>query len=121
MRQQKGVDPGTLDLEPVKKESSVQLRALIDTLSGQWSFKSVRAYGTNSNSYQINWALFHLISLKLNLSTRRERGSEAAKSKDLRVAILIDFFKFCLRILKAIESVKNMNTQVQKDVPMFKN
>lgn len=104
------------DLEPLKKESSVHLRALIDTLSGH--LKALESLGQTPDSWGA--LLFHLITSKLDTSTRREWEGEAAKAEDLRVPILIDFLKSRFRILEAIESVKNLNTQVQKDVPKFK-
>jgi hypothetical protein len=64
--------------------------------------------------------LLHLITSKLDADTRREWESEAAMAEELRVPILIDFLKPRFRILEAIESVKTINIQVQKDVPKSK-
>lgn len=104
------------DLEPVKKESSVHLRALIDTLSGH--LKALESLGQTPDRWGA--LLFHLIASKLDAGTRREWESEAATAEELKVPILIDFLKSRFRILEAIESVKTINVQVQKDVPRSK-
>jgi len=104
------------DLEPVKKESSVHLRALIDTLSGH--LKALESLGQTPDRWGA--LLFHLITSKLDAGTRREWESEAATAEELKVPILIDFLKSRFRILEAIESVKPSNIQVQKEVPRSK-
>lgn len=76
------------ELEPLKKESSVQLRMLVDTLSAH--LKALEALGQTPDKWGA--LLFHLITSKLDASTRREWECEAAKLEELSVPILIDFF-----------------------------
>jgi len=104
------------DLEPLKKESAVHLRTLIDTVSGH--LKALESLGQTPDSWGA--LLSHLITSKLDANTRRAWESEATKMEDFRVPILIDFLKSRFRILEAIESNKNMNTQVPTDIPKFK-
>lgn len=89
----------------IKKESSVHLRALIDTLSAH--LKVLEFLGQTPDRWGA--LLFHLITSKLDTGTRREWESEAATAEELRVPVLIEFLKSRFRILEAIESVKNIN------------
>jgi len=80
--------------------------------------KALESLGQTPDSWGA--LLFHLITSKLDANTRRAWESKATKTEDFRMLILIDFLKSRFRILEAMESNKNMNTQVPTDVPKFK-
>lgn len=93
------------DLESLKKESSLQLRKLVDTLIG--NLKALESLGQKPE----NWGalLLHLITSKLDSSTMREWETIASKTEVPTIDSLIDFLQSRFRILEAVESSKQIN------------
>lgn len=94
------------NLEPVKDESAERLRKLYDSLTGH--FKALETLGENPRSW--GSLILYLITTKLDPITLRQWETETHKLTVISVDRLLEFLQLRFRMLEAIESVDNINT-----------
>jgi ribosomal protein S17E len=93
------------DLEPIKKESSSQLRNLVDSLTGH--LKALKSLGEKPDQW--GSLLLHLVISKLDAKTMREWEIASSKMEVYSTAELITFMQSRFRVLEAIESSKQIS------------
>ncbi|KAF0711208.1 DUF1758 domain-containing protein [Aphis craccivora] len=93
------------DLEPIKKESSYQLRRLVDALVGH--MKALETLGENPRQW--GSLLMHLIVSKLDTRTMREWEVRSSKTEVSNISNLIDFLQSRFRVLVAVETSQQIN------------
>lgn len=96
------------NLEPVKDESAERLRKLYDSLTGH--FKALETLGENPRSW--GSLILYLITTKLDPITLRQWETETHKLTVISVDRLLEFLQLRFRMLEAIESVDNINTNM---------
>lgn len=89
----------------MKKESALQLRKLVDPLTGH--LKALESLGQKP----IDWGawLLHLVKSILDSRIMREWKTSYPKSEVLAVNDLINFLKKIFRVLEAVESTTQIN------------
>jgi len=94
------------DLEPIKKESSSQLRKLVDALAGH--MKALESLGERPNQW--GSLLMHLIVSKLDTKTMREWEISSSSTEVSRISNLMDFLQSRFRVLEAVETSQQINS-----------
>lgn len=93
------------DLEPIKKESSYQLRRLVDALIGH--MKALETFGENPKQW--GSLLMHLIVSKLDARTMRKWEVTSSKTEVSNISNLTDFLQSRFRVLEAVEMSQQIN------------
>ncbi|KAF0702325.1 DUF1758 domain-containing protein [Aphis craccivora] len=93
------------DLEPIKKESSSQLRKLVDALSGH--MKALESLGERPSQWGA--LLMHLVVSKLDAKTMRE-WEISSTAEVSSISNLTNFLQSRFRVLEAVETSQQINS-----------
>lgn len=94
------------DLEPIKKESSSQLRKLVDALSGH--MKALESLGERPSQWGA--LLMHLVVSKLDAKTMREWEISSSTTEVSSISNLTNFLQSRFRVLEAVETSQQINS-----------
>lgn len=94
------------DLEPIKNESSSQLRKLVDALAGH--MKALESLREKPNQW--GSLLMHLIVSKLDTKTMRDWEISSSSTEVFRISNLMDFLQSRFRVLEVVETSQQINS-----------